>query len=81
MEKKPKNVRAYWGLGLAHVVCCGGIILVATGAVSGLGGWLLDDGAIWLALGLGAVIAGLLVRRRRTVYEGTRETREGTLRD
>ena len=26
---------------LAHIVCCGGIVLVATGALSGLGAWLL----------------------------------------
>ena len=81
MEKKPNNIRAYWGLGLAHVVCCGGIILVATGAAGGLGGWLLDGGGTWLALGLAAVIVGVLIRRRRAVLERTRETREGTFRN
>ena len=70
----------FWGLGLAHVVCCGGFILVVTGAAGGLGGWLLEGGAAWLALGLAAVIAGLFIHRRRADNERSRETREGTIK-
>ncbi len=48
---------------LAHVVCCGGLVLVATGALGGLGAWLLDSGLAWLGAG-GIAIAVLLLWRR-----------------
>ena len=48
----------FLALALAHAVCCGGLVLVATGAVGGLGAWLLDSGLTWLALLLGAVASG-----------------------
>ncbi len=54
----------FFALALAHVVCCGGLVLVATGALSGLGAWLLDSGLAWLGAG-GIAIAGLLFWRRR----------------
>ncbi len=49
---------------VAHVVCCGGIFLVATGALSGFGAWLLAGGLTWLlpAAVLG-IMGGLLLRR------------------
>ncbi len=43
---------------LAHAVCCGGLVLVATGAVGGLGAWLIDSGPTLLALLLGVVALG-----------------------
>ena len=43
MDKEPGGGRMV-GLLAAHVVCCGGIVLIATGAVGGLGTWLLDGG-------------------------------------
>lgn len=54
----------FLALGLAHVVCCGGIILVATGALSGLGAWLLEGGLTWLLLAAVLGVAGGFVLRR-----------------
>ena len=51
---------------LAHVVCCGGLVLVATGALGGLGAWLLDSGLAWLGAGGIAIAVLLLWRRRRS---------------
>ena len=51
---------------LAHAVCCGGLVLVATGAVGGLGAWLLDSGLAWLGAGGIAIAVLLLWRRRRS---------------
>ncbi len=58
---------------VAHVVCCGGLFLVATGALSGFGAWLLEGGLTWLlpAAVLG-IMGGLLLRRwaRRAGTDG-----------
>ena len=53
-----------FGLLLAHIVCCGGILLLATGALGAFGAWFVEDGLIWLAVGGAAVAAAFLVRRR-----------------
>ena len=58
MDSGPRG-GAWPALILAHVVCCGGLVLVATGAVGGLGAWLLDSGLAWLGAG-GIAIAALL---------------------
>ena len=42
---------------LMKTVCCGGLVLIATGALSGLGTWLFDGGLIWLALAGLALVA------------------------
>ncbi len=63
MDDEPKG-RAMVGVGLAHVVCCGGIILVATGALSGVGAWLLDGGLAWVGLAAVLAAAGLMLWRR-----------------
>ncbi len=66
----PKS-RGMAGLALAHVVCCGGILLFATGALSGVGAWLAGGGLPWVALALAlALVLGvgggvLLWRRQR----------------
>lgn len=60
MDKEPRG-RAMGGLLLAHVVCCGGLVLVVTGALSGAGTWLLDGGLIWLVLALAVLAAGALL--------------------
>lgn len=59
--------RGMAGLALAHVVCCGGILLFATGALSGIGAWLAGSGLPWVALALvlGAGGGVLLWRRQR----------------
>lgn len=53
------------GLLLAKIACCGGLVLVATGAASGLGAWLLGDGLVWVAGALAALAVGALLIRRR----------------
>ena len=45
-------------------VCCGGLLLLASGTLSGIGAWLLDDGPIWLVPGGVAVTLIVLWRRR-----------------
>ena len=55
-----------WGaLIAAKLVCCGGLMLFATGAltVNGIGTWLYAGGALWLILG--ALTVALFVLRRR----------------
>ncbi len=71
MTERPKH--GGWGaLIAAKLVCCGGLVLFATGVltVNGIGTWLLGGGAIWGAiwLVLSAVAVTLLVlwRRQRT---------------
>ncbi len=65
MDREPKG-GGFVALILAHVVCCGGIVLVATGVltVGGIGAWLLDGGLIWLGVG-GLTVAVLFLWRRR----------------
>ncbi len=62
--------RGMIGVLVAHVVCCGGIVLVATGAAAGLGTWLVDGGAAWLLVAAVVAIAGLALwqRQRRRAY-------------
>ena len=43
------------------VICCGALVLVATGALSGAGTWLLDGGLMWLVLALAVLAAGALL--------------------
>lgn len=62
MDNEPRG-GAGPALILAHVVCCGGLVLVATGALGGLGAWILDSGLVWLGAG-GIAIAVLLLWRR-----------------
>ncbi len=55
----------------AKVVCCGGLVLVATGALSlnAIGAWLLDGGLAWLALAAVFVLAGVWLWRRQKATE------------
>ncbi len=48
---------------VAKVICCAGLVLLATGALGGLGAWLMDDGVIWLGAGF-AVVAGAILSLR-----------------
>ncbi len=52
----------------AKIVCCGGLLLAATGALSfgGLAGWLLDGGIAWLAIAALAVALVHLWSRHRS---------------
>ena len=57
--------RGMAGLALAHVVCCGGILLFATGALSGIGAWLAGSGLPWTALALVLGVGGVFLWRRK----------------
>ncbi|MFQ5955650.1 MAG: hypothetical protein ACE5JZ_11365, partial [Kiloniellales bacterium] len=80
MHDEPKG----GGLGLlllAKLVCCGGLVLVATGALSGLGAWLLEGGLTWLLLAavLG-IMGGFLLRRWANLAEASAEPRQSQAR-
>ena len=67
MAEQPKP--GGWGaLIAAKIVCCGGLLLFATGVltVNGIGTWLHGGGVIWLVLAALAVALLLLWRRQRT---------------
>ena len=52
---------------VTKLVCCGGLLVFAgTGALSGIGAWLLDGGLIWLVVAIAVLAAGLWLWRRRT---------------
>lgn len=63
----PKPRFGMVGLVVAKVVCCGGLVLVlvGSGALSGVGAWLLDQGLTWLVVAGVLAAAGLLLWRRR----------------
>lgn len=50
---------------IAKIVCCGGLVLLVTGAMSGLGAWLMDNGVIWLSAGFAVAAGALLLMRGR----------------
>ncbi len=71
------------GLLVAKVVCCGGLVLFATGALSGFGAWLSEGGLVWLSAAALAVAAGFALRRYRQVRldstEDMRTTKRSTV--
>ena len=67
MTEQPKHDG--WGaLIAAKLVCCGGLLLFATGALTmnGIATWLIGGGAKWFGLGALAIALLVLWRRRRT---------------
>ncbi len=64
MDKEPGGGRTV-GMLAAHVVCCGGLMLVLTGALSGVGTWLFDGGLMWLAVAAAVAVTGLALWRRQ----------------
>ena len=62
--------RALAALIVAKVICCAGLVLLATGALGGLGAWFMDDGVIWLGAGF-AVVAGALLSLRGRLKKST----------
>ena len=52
------------GFGLAHLICCGGLVLVAFGAFTGIGAWLRDGGLTWLLLAAVLGVGGWFLLRR-----------------
>ncbi len=69
---KQSNGRGFPAFIVAHVVCCGGLFLVATGALSGFGAWLLEGGLTWLLPAAVLGIMGGLALRRWARGAGTR---------
>ncbi len=67
MAAQPKH-GGWSALIAAKLVCCGGLLLFASGVltVNGVGTWLFGGGAIWLLLGALAVALFVLWRRQRT---------------
>ncbi len=64
MNDEPKGFPTV-GVLLAHVVCCGGLVLVATGALSGIGAWFFEGGVAWLVAAALVAAAGLVLWRGR----------------
>jgi F0F1-type ATP synthase assembly protein I len=60
-----ERIRPCWLL-IAKVVCCGALVLAATGAISfaGFVSWLVGGGPIWLAAAVLVLFATYLWRRR-----------------
>ncbi len=63
MERERK--RGFVGLIVAKIVCCGVLVLALTGALGGVGAWLLGDGLVWLVPVAAVAAASLLVWWRR----------------
>ena len=53
------------GFVVAKIACCGGIILFATGALSGIGAWLVGSGLPWVALASLLGVGGVILWRRQ----------------
>ena len=65
MEDKPNG--GIVGLVLAKMVCCVGILLFLSGALTlnGIAAWLFDGGRVWLVVTAALVVAGLFLLRRQ----------------
>ncbi len=53
------------GFALVHVACCGGLLLFATGSLSGVGAWLAGGGWPWVVLASVLGVGGVLLWRRQ----------------
>lgn len=66
----------------AKILCCGAVVLAATGALTGLGAWFSDEGVVWLGAA-GLLVAAVLVvglRRRRRAQARAEESIRGPVR-
>ncbi len=68
MDDEPKGVGPAAAIA-AMVVCCGGMMLVATVGLGGLGAWLFGEGLPWLGATAALAAAGLWFWRRRNSVE------------
>lgn len=68
---EPSNGYDLAGLLAAKIVCCGAIVLAATGAISfaGFASWLVGGGYLWLAATVLAVV-GIYLRRHSARANG-----------
>ncbi len=62
---------------IAHIACCGGLLLFATGALTVIGAWLVEVGLTWLLLAavLG-ILGGLMLRHLARQAGGRGEPRQ-----
>ncbi|MCT9000615.1 hypothetical protein [Chelativorans intermedius] len=62
---EPSHRYGIAGVPVAHIVCCGGLVLAATGAVSfaGFANWLVGGGLFWLVAAVLAVTGIVLWHR------------------
>ncbi|MBL8580279.1 MAG: hypothetical protein JNK47_24035 [Mesorhizobium sp.] len=62
---EPSHRYGIAGVLAAHIVCCGALVLAATGVISfaGLASWLVGGGLFWLAAAVLAVVGIILWRR------------------
>jgi hypothetical protein len=57
----------------AKIICCGGLVLAATGAFPTVGAWLTAGGCVWTGAVAGALLVGLaLLYRRADVRVGAK---------
>ena len=63
----------------AKVVCCGGLVLVATGALSTVGAWLAAGGYVWTGAAAGALLIGLSLLYRRRGRADVRDDEDAAL--
>ncbi len=79
MNDEPPKRGGMPGLMLAHVVCCGGVLLFVTGVLTLR--WLSEGGLAWLAAGAAAVAVGFWAWRRlasaRVVNADPRQLNQG----
>lgn len=68
---EPSHGYGLVGLLAAKIVCCGAIVLAATGAISfaGLASWLVGGGYFWLAAAALAIVGIYLWRRSAGVND------------
>lgn len=64
-------------LGLAHVVCCGGLLLAASGGLGWVVAWLVDGGLAWIAAAIVLLGAGLILRGRESHKAKTSDAARG----
>ena len=76
MNRDPSERGLVWLLG-AKMVCCGGLVLAASGALNlaSLAGWLLDSGVVWFSAA-GLALAMIYLWRRQRAKQARSEHRK-----
>lgn len=80
MTEEPNGRGLAWLLA-AKLVCCGGLLLAATGALSlgSLVGWLLEGGYVWLSISALALAMFWLWRRQRAEQSRSEQQNRGSV--
>ncbi len=63
----------------AKIVCCGGLVLAATGALSTVGAWLTAGGYVWAGAAAGTLLVGLALLYRRRGRADVRDDEDAAL--